>query len=280
MKQYSLRHHRHIAVSEISQLNQTFHFQLKPSSIQVGKNKVQCLYVDKVNSNEKGRYQLKSINGIHSYQESNCHRILYDSIVTRECIEVGDVLYAFVSNDNGVFTFGEFIQDMDDLYSCTMNNLNLSFVFVSFTLYQLLVQKEDYKETVEKVKPSKYRVVRQEWDYENRCLHCNFMYLKSQKEKFRSKCCANGRFMKQELPQDLQFYCRFENNEILLRNFLIYNNLLAFGSLGVDKQYDSIYTQGGSVTLQGRTYLQHKRPGNDTNGQKNDDDDRRFTTSC
>jgi len=60
--------------------------------------------------------------------------------------------------------------------------------------------------------------------------------------------------------------------------------LLAFASLGVDKSYDSNYvkTQGGSVTLQGRTYLLHRRD-NATkalvffiNGLNNDDESDRI----
>ena len=128
--------------------------------------------------------------------------------VTRECIEAGDALYALVTKANGVLTFGQFIKSMDDLY-CTMNNLNLALVLVPLSLYHPLVQKE----TVEKVKPFKYRVVRQEWDYQNRCSHClhyQFIFFKSQRGQLRSKCCASGWFTN-----------RFENNETLLRNSVV-----------------------------------------------------------
>jgi len=160
------------------------------------------------------------------------------------------------------------------------------FIFVSINLYQILIQK-DYKERWENITIDTFpfKTVRQEWDIENPCQNCTFVFLKSQSGAFRKKCCANGLFMKKELPKNLSYFCNV-NNELFNRNSYIYNNMLAFGSLGVDKSYDSNYvrTQGGSVTLQGRTYLLHRRENSTkalvffTNGQKKDDEtDRIFS---
>jgi len=228
-------------------------------------------------------YELRTLKGVYSCRHLNNDEILLNYIVSRKHIEVGDILYAFYTDIRGMIVYAEDINSMDELYNCTMNPDKLQFTFVSPIIYKLLIQ-EDFKESSIRRTTTQFKDVRQIWDYDNPCLNCNFVFLKSQTAAFRKKCCANGRFTKKELPQNLQFYCRFEDNHIFNKNCHIYNNLLSFGSLGLDKQYDSNYikTQGGSVTLQGRTYLHHKRS-NDTkalvfftNGHKNDEEEDRI----
>ena len=135
-----------------------------------------------------------------------------------------------------------------------------------------------------KVPCSEFKTVRQEWDWTNPCAHCDFVFLKSHTGSFRKKCCSGGRFIKKELPENLLYYCRLEDNDNFIKNCYIYNNLLSFGSLGLDKQYNSSYikTQGGCVTLQGRTYLHHRRENHTkalvffTNGHKLDEEQDRI----
>jgi hypothetical protein len=74
-------------------------------------------------------------------------------------------------------------------------------------------------------------------------------------------CCCEGHFIKKELPPVLRNYCKVEDNKYFNNLSYIYNNLLAFGRLGVDKKYESRYvpTQGGDICLQGRTFLTDRR---------------------
>jgi hypothetical protein len=198
MKQYSLRLNSKPKFSESSQFYDKYHFRLKIESIQVGSSKIKCLCVDSVNEDKVSKYELRTVKGVFSSRDLNNDEILLNYKISRSYIKSGDVLYAFYTDITGIIVYGEDINSMDELYNCTMNPEELHFTFVSPILYKLLVQ-EDYKETGHRRTTSQFKDVRQVWDYENPCLYCKFVFLKSQTTAFRKKCCANGRFVKKEL---------------------------------------------------------------------------------
>jgi hypothetical protein len=275
MSLYSLRPTKLVTHTNIDAFYHKYHFKLKKVLIYInGVSKI-CICVDSIKEEFKFNYELRSSKVLLSSEELNNMAIFKDFSIKRNHIEVDDVLYSFHFNENDTYDFNEnddkpyYAQHFfttGELLDVVLDRHEVAkFTFVPMGLYKVLIQS-DFKENLNRVASIPlFKSVRQEWDYERPCLHCEYIFLKSQTGVFRSKCCADGKFLRKPLPQELLYYCRFDNNDTFLRNAFIYNNLLSFGSLGVDKQYDSKYpkTQGGSVTLQGRTYLLHRRE-NDT----------------
>jgi len=285
----NLRHNR-TSFNENEIFYNKFHFTLKKVTAQVPSRRapIKFFVIDKVNENFKHEYQLRTVKYIFTSEELNNNEIFCNYNVQRYNIETNDVLYAFKINPMDEQFYAQWCKSVDEINCIVLNEQfkEFKFTFVSFTTYQMLIQ-QDYIERWDNrtINRCPFKTVRQEWDIENPCENCKFVFLKSQNAAFRKKCCANGLFMKIELPKNLSYFCNIDN-ELFIKNGYIYNNLLAFGSLGVDKTYDSNYirTQGGSVTLQGRTYLLHRRENSTkalvffTNGFKKDDEsDRIFT---
>jgi hypothetical protein len=107
------------------------------------------------------------------------------------------------------------------------------------------------------------RPITVEWDYENQCLYCGFIYLKT--EKNRKNCCSSGQFLGinspfpklNPLPPQIRFLC-IERTPHFSRNSVSYNNILALGATGVDNGTDShgweYRFENSCITLHGRTY--------------------------
>jgi len=255
-----------------------YHFNLKKSNIDVNGVIKMCICIDSIEEQHKHEYELRSTKALFTSEELNNIAIFNHYDTVRNYIDIGDVLYAFhFSSSDGIDItesrdkpyYAQQFSSIGELLNVILEQgTTAKFTFVPLDVYKILIQP-DYKESNFKECSTcsslcEFKTVRQQWDYERPCLHCKYVFLKSQTSAFRSKCCANGKFVRKELPQELLYYCRFDDNDTFLRNSFIYNNALSFGSLGVDKSYDSshIKTQGGSVTLQGRTYLLHKRENN------------------
>jgi hypothetical protein len=284
---YNLREQNKVVPSSEKQIFcNTYYFTIKHDKLNVNRKTFNCFIVDFVNDTYKYRYKLRTINVVFSKTEANVNEIINNNIVSRECIEINDVLYCIKIKNRGNITtyYAQNIPSENEFYNIFYSNFeSIEFIFVSSITYNLLIQS-DYKESVIRNHHSIFKDVRQQWDWTNPCCYCNFVYLESQKGAFRSKCCANGLFKRFTLPENLLRYCQFENNDLFIKNCYIYNNLLSYGSLGVDKTYDSNYinTQGGSVVLQGRTFLLHRRENGTkalvyyTNGYKNDNEDDRI----
>ena len=252
-----------------------YHFNLKKTTISInGVTKI-CICIDSIEDQYKHEYKLRSTKALFTSEELNNTAIFcqYDTI--RNHIEVGDILYAFHFNKDDSMDatqssdkpyYAQQFCNPGELLNIVLDrNETAKFIFVPLDVYKVLIQPDykesDFKDCSTSRSKCEFKTVRQEWDYERPCLHCKYVFMKNQTSAFRSKCCADGKFVRRELPQELLYYCRFDENDTFLTNSFIYNNLLSFGSLGLDKVYDSshIKTQGGSVTMQGRTYLLHKR---------------------
>jgi hypothetical protein len=227
-------------------------------------NKKYKIYeVDEIPNNIKLPYKLHTIQSLSPDCNTNENEILINPLVVREYISKGDILYCIKSQPDNFYM--QYCKHISEIYTISLENKDpLNFIFIPFTLYQILVLDKDIEKN--QVKPyntnrGNLRDVKQRWDYENQCQFCGFIFLESHSANFRKSCCCEGLFTKRELPPVLRNYCKAEDNKYFNDFSYIYNNLLAFGRLGVDKKFDSRYTptQGGSVCLQGRTFLTDRR---------------------
>jgi hypothetical protein len=82
---------------------------------------------------------------------------------------------------------------------------------------------------------SQFVDVKQEWDYENPCLHCGCIHLKKA-YSFRNKCCCSGKYIHSSnyphltpLPPKIKKFATELINHFA-RNSVSYNNVLALGN--------------------------------------------------
>ena len=280
MSEYSLRKHKVISLNESDIFYKKYHFSLKIEKIDIEGKLKKVFCIDKINDDHKYEYELRSTKIVYTSATINNNEIRYNYNTIRNHIQNGDILYLFQHSLFGEPYYAEHFNTFKDFYTIILGYDIVNFTFVPLNVYIQLIQA-DYKEKITRNPVSQYKEVRQQWDITRPCLHCDYTFLISQGPAFRSKCCCDGRIIKQKLPQELLYLL---HNELFQSNCYIYNNVLSFGSLGVDKEYDSAYirTQGGSVTLQGRTYLLHRRENNTkalvfyTNGLKNNDEEDRI----
>jgi len=284
MSIYSLRKRSKIPITNIDIFYAKYHFYLTVEKIDVDGETRKCFRISNVNNEYMSLYTLKGLKSVYSSANINNNEIRYNYNILRECIQPGDVLYSFQESIFSDAFYAEHFGSSGEFFNKVLDFEKVDFIFVPLNVYKVLVQV-DYKERSQRTRPSEFKKVQQEWDIAKPCLDCKYVFLVSQSTAFRSKCCANGKFIKKSLPQNLFYYCILEENRFFQKNCFIYNNMLALGSLGVDKGYNSshIMTQGGSVCLQGRTYLMHRRENNTkalvyyTNGYKhNEEEDRIF----
>jgi hypothetical protein len=87
--------------------------------------------------------------------------------------------------------------------------------------------------------------VKQEWDYDNPCMHCGCIHLKKS-NSFRIKCCRNGKFVQSPdyphlspLPPKLKEFSTEVINHFA-RNSVSYNNVLALGNLFMNISYTKL----------------------------------------
>lgn len=241
-------------------------FSLKKDNfINLHNNKTYKIYrIDRLCDTKKFQYKVVNIDFLNDDVKTNEFNLMHNFIIIKENIDVNDILYCIKYND--IVYYCQYCTNANEIYEILSENSNTcQLFFVPNFLYNILILNEDIqnlsnKKHVKNV--SIFKSVTQTWDYENSCFYCNFVFLKSHNKTFRSKCCLNGKFIKHKLTNNLFEYCNLTKNELFLKYQYIYNNLLAFGRLGCDKAYDSHYvkTQGGSKTLQGRTYLTYSRP--------------------
>ena len=280
MSEYSLRKHKVISLNDKDIFYEKYHFSLKIEKVDIEGKPKKVFCIDRINEDHKYEYELRSTKIVYSSATINNNEIRYNYNIVRNHIQSGDILYLFEYNLFGQVYYAEHFNTFDDFYTMILGYDKVNFTFVPLNVYIQLIQG-DFKEKVTRNPSPQYKQVRQEWDFSRPCLHCEYTFLVSQGPVFRRKCCCDGKVIKQKLPQELLYLM---HNELFKRNCYVYNNLLSFGSLGVDKLYDSAYikTQGGSVTLQGRTYLLHRRDNNTkalvfyTNGLKNNDEEDRI----
>jgi hypothetical protein len=108
-----------------------------------------------------------------------------------------------------------------------------------------------------------FTVIKQIWDYDHPCPYCGCLFLQSEKDDMRKKCCMNGIALHANkfpnhgiLPDELSFLA-FERIEHMSPKSSFYNGVLALGATAVDNG-----TGGGwekiigdhAVKLHGRTY--------------------------
>jgi hypothetical protein len=241
-----------------------YHFNIIKQTKKIGK--FNYYTVSKINDIYKNSYNVVKTKCIYSDIEFNEKEIINNELIERDYIQLDDILFGVkvISKKKNDYYYCKDFNNVDDIINLITdidNSNNIKLIFVSLSFYKLLY--DDYKEynKEKNITNNGFKKVKQEWDYENHCVYCDYTFLKSHTASFRNKCCQNGKFIKLPLPPILSNYCRVNDNKLWLNNVYIYNNLLAFGMLGLDKQYDSHYvnTQGHAIVLQGRTYLTHRR---------------------
>jgi hypothetical protein len=108
-----------------------------------------------------------------------------------------------------------------------------------------------------------YQTVSQQWDFDNPCPFCSYIYLKSVRKTQRQQCCQNGEALDgRKFPQLLplppvlsQLY--FHRMEHMGSKSGYYNSVLALGATGVDNGKGGGWEKvrgDHSVKLCGRTY--------------------------
>ena len=126
--------------------------------------------------------------------------------------------------NNGETYYAQNCKSIDEIIGIVLNEqfIACKFTFVSLNLYKILIQK-DYIELWNNtnIDKSPFKTVRQEWDIENPCENCKFIFLKSQSASFRKKCSVNGLFVKNELPNNLSYFCNVDN-ELFIKNGYLY----------------------------------------------------------
>ena len=129
------------------------------------------------------------------------------------------------------------------------------------------------RQQAEELRRDNFQEMGQEWDYENRCQHCEALWLKSDSKTSRESCCKNGIWRiygngenqvtergfpaLKPLPENLKRIA-IEKCQFFSKPSSFYNNLFSYGVTGVDNGRPGIgfepMNMDACVKLNGRTY--------------------------
>lgn len=164
---------------------------------------------------------------------------------------------------NTGFLAGDILYKICNIETTTLNDDELQeFVLESshFHLYHF-IDREKYLRIQKRNRL--FSMIKQLWDYDHPCPYCGCIFLQSEKDDMRKKCCLNGialcanKFPNHGiLPDELSFLA-YERIAHMSPKCSFYNGVLALGATAVDNG-----TGGGwekiigdhSVKLHGRTY--------------------------
>ena len=248
-----------------------YHLSLKKTTASTSGVAKTCTCTGSTEDQYRHEYKLRSTRALPTSEELGSTAVFCQYDTTGSHTEVGGTLYALHPSRDG--STGA-TQGSDRPYCaqqlCSPGELpsvvldrseTAGFVPVPLGAYRVLVQP-DYRESDSRDcstgrSKCELRAARQEWDYEGPCLHCRYVLTKSQTSAPRGRCCADGKPVGREPPQELLYYCRFGESDTPSANSSTHGNLLPPGSLGPGRVRDSSHTkaQGGPVAVQGRTYL-------------------------
>jgi hypothetical protein len=91
----------------------------------------------------------------------------------------------------------------------------------------------------------RFKPIRQEWDYDNPCVHCHCIFLKSDSTNRRKLCCQRGKFL-----EDLSNFPKLFQLPMYLKDLMLnytehfspkssyYNNTFSIASTGYDNGQD------------------------------------------